>query len=109
MAREARIVALGPEQEIAGLASIGVELVPVESGGELGEALEEQTRDPGARIVLVSESVAEGARDVVADMRSRTGAVIALVPSHRGPRGMAVEWIRRAMEQSIGVDMISED
>ncbi len=108
MAGEGRIVAAGPHEEIAGLASVGIEPVPVRSSLELEQALLEAARDPGVRIVIVSESVAEGTQELIADLRRRSGLVILLVPSHRGSRGMAVEWIKRAMEQSIGVDMISE-
>ena len=36
------------------------------------------------------------------------GAVIMLVPSHRGSRDLTLQWMKRSMEQTIGVDMISK-
>jgi len=107
MAHETRIVAIGPEREMAGLASVGIEPVPVKSPGELAPALERQAGEEGVRVILLSESVAEGARGLVAELRRRTGTVILLAPAPRGSAGMAVAWLKHSMEQSIGVDMIS--
>lgn len=108
MADGAKIVALGPKEEIAGLASLGVEVAPVESPAELEAALPERARDPAPALILVSETVAGEARDLIAGLRRPGGAVILLVPSHRGSAGMALEWMKHGMEQSIGVDLITK-
>ena len=109
MAGEAQIVAIGPEREMAGLTSVGIDVVPVESGDELAEALTRRAEDPSVCVILISERVAEGARELVAALRQTTDAVLLLVPSHTGSRATAVQWIKHGMEQSIGVDMISGD
>ena len=108
MAGDGKVVAIGPREEIIGLRSVGIELVPVKAGSGLAEALSEQALDPGVRLVLVSESVAASAEAMIADLRRRGDAVIMLVPSHRGSRELTLQWMKRAMEQTIGVDMISK-
>jgi len=108
MPDELKIVALGPQEEIQGLRSIGVQPVPVESGSDLPEALSRHALDPDVKLVLVSESVAGEASRLVADLRRRSRAPIILIPSHRGPAGMALDWMKRGMEHHIGVDMITK-
>ena len=109
MANGGKIVAIGPREEIMGLRSVGMDLIAAENASELGAVLPQQALDPAVRLILVSETVADEAQATIAELRERGGAVIMLVPSHRGPKHLALQWIKRAMEQSIGVDMISKD
>jgi len=109
MSERGVIVAIGPRKEIIWLLSVGIEVAPVETEAELAGELASQCRREEVRLVLLSESVAEGARELVSDMRERTGTVIMLVPSWRGSKGITLDWIRHAMEQSIGVDLISDE
>jgi V/A-type H+-transporting ATPase subunit F len=101
-----RVVALGPREEVMGLATAGIEPVPVESPGELPAALDKAAADRAVALILLSETVAGQAEAAVAALRDRCGPAVLLVASHRGARGLAVQWIRRAMEQRIGVDMM---
>ena len=108
MAGKERIVAMGPREEIIGLRSIGIELVPVATARELQDNLPAQAARTEVQLVLVSETVADGARELVAETRDKTGAIIMLVPSHRGSKGTTIQWMKEAMAQSIGVDVISD-
>ena len=108
MTNEERVVAIGPREEVIGLRSVGIEFVPADTGADLADTLPAQALDPAVRLILVSESVADGAEAMIAKLRRRTSAVIMLVPSHGGSRDLTVQWMKRAMEQSIGVDMISK-
>jgi len=105
---DSKIVAIGPPEEVMAFQGIGVEAVPAESGADLAAALPGLALDPRVCLILVSESVAEGAQGLMAELRRRSRAIILLIPSHRGARGLALQWMRRSMEQSIGVDMIGE-
>ena len=108
MAGDGKIVAIGPHEEIIGLGSVGIELVAVSERSGLAGALSAKALERGVRLVLVSESVAAGAEAMIADLRRRSDAVIMLVPSHRGSRDLTMQWMKHAMEQTIGVDMISK-
>jgi V/A-type H+-transporting ATPase subunit F len=103
-----KIVAIGPRAEMLGLRSIGVDLIEVESREEMVKALDEQGDQPEVRLILLSETVAEDAREEVQEARQEGGPAILLVPSHRGSKGTTIDWMRHAMEQSIGVDVISD-
>lgn len=109
MPGEAKVVAVGPREEIMGLRSVGIEALPVEGAVELEKVLSEQALDPQVRLILVSETVAEGAERLIAALRRRCQAVIMLVPSHRGPKELTQQWMKRDMELSIGVDMITKE
>ena len=108
MAEDEKIVAIGPRAEMLGLRSIGVELVPVDTPDEMEESLRVQANRDDVRLVLLSETVAEDSRQVVRELRGRKGTVITLIPSHRGSKGLTVDWMRETMEQTIGVDVISD-
>ena len=106
-AGRARVVAIGPREEMFGLRSVGVEVVAVEAPSDVEQSLRAQAARPEVRLILVSESVADGAQKLVEDLREATGTMIMAVPSHLGSRGMTLTWMKHAMEQLLGVDVIS--
>ena len=108
MAQDQKIVAVGPRPEILGLRGIGVEILPVDGPEGMLKVLRQQVREAEVKLMIVSESVCEGTREQVQDLRREHGKPILLVPSHRGAEGVTLEWMREEMEQSIGVDLISE-
>ena len=108
MAEDQKIVAIGPRAEMLGLRSIGVELVPAEDQSEMVESLRVQANREEVRLIILSETMAEDAREEVQELRGRKGTVIMLVPSHRGSNRTTMDWMRHAMEQSIGVDILSD-
>ncbi|MBS3761838.1 MAG: V-type ATP synthase subunit F [Candidatus Brocadiia bacterium] len=108
MAETDKVVAIGPREEMKGLRTIGIELVPAERPEQMLETLDEQVKKPEVRLVVVSESVSEGSREELMNLRLETDTAILLIPSHRGSQGVTLDWIRQEMEQSIGVDVISE-
>jgi len=103
-----KVVAIGPREEMMGLAMAGIELVAAETPAELVQELPRQAAREDVCLVLLSESVAAEARELVSELRRRTGTVIMLLPAHEGARGVTAQWLKAAMEQSIGVDVISE-
>lgn len=104
---EAKIVAIGPRAETVGLRSIGIEVAPAESEQEAAEALRERTGEAETRLLILSETVAEGLRERVAAIRDG-GTPVLVVPSHRGAKELSFEWMKSAMEHSIGVDVLSD-
>lgn len=108
MSEKRKIVAVGPAEELLCLKSAGVEFVDLDVQGDLGAALRKQAQDPGVGLILVSEAVAGPQFDVVGQVRRQTGAVLMVVPSYRGSQGTTLEYMKHALEQSIGVDLISK-
>ncbi len=108
MSEKLKIVALGPAEELLCLKSAGVEFVELSAAQGLEAALRRQAQDPSVGLVLVSEVLAGPQFEVVDEVRRDTGAVLLVVPSYRGSQGTTLEFMKRALEQSIGVDLISK-
>ncbi len=108
MSDKLRIVAVGPAEELLCLRSAGVDFVDVGPKDDLGAALRKQAQDPDVGLILVSEALAGQQFEVVAEVRRDTGAVLLVLPSYRGSQGTTLEHMKRALEQSIGVDLISK-
>ena len=109
MAKQIKIVALGLKKEFSCLRAAGVEVIPVESGQEFEEALRRQATDTEVGVVIASESLAERERHAfINELRHQTGTVILVVPSYEGPKETTLSFMKHALEQSIGVDLISK-
>ena len=109
MAVTSKLVAIGPEEELAYLRCAGVAFVPVERGEDLENALRRQARDPDAGLIIVSETVAAERQGMVAEVRRETGTPVLVAPSHKGSAGSTASHMRHVLEQSIGVDLLSKD
>lgn len=108
MTEKLKIVAVGPAEELLCLRSAGVDFVEVGPQDDLGAALRKLAQDPAVGMVLVSEAVAGPQFALVAEVRRQTGAVLMVVPGYRGSQGTTLEFMKHALEQSIGVDLISK-
>ena len=108
MSDKRKIVAVGPAEELLCLKSVGVEFTEVGPQDDLAAALRKHALDRAVGLILVSEAVAGERFSVVADVRRDTGAVLMVVPSYRGSQGTTLDFMKHALEQSIGVDLISK-
>ena len=108
MSESAQIIAIGPADELLCLKTLGVEVAVVEDGAGLEEALERQAARAEGGVILVSEAVTKGQMGVIAGFRARTGLPVLVVPSYRGARGLTLEQMTHALEQCVGVDLISK-
>ncbi len=108
MSESPKIVAIGPRSEMLGLQSIGVELVSVDTEEEMTESLRVQVNRQEVRLILLSETMADELQEEVEELRGRKNTVIMLVPSHLGAKNTTMEWMRKTMERTIGVDVLSE-
>jgi len=109
MAVTKKLVAIGPRDEMLYLRGAGMQFVPLEAGEDLEEPLRRGARDAAVGLTLVSETAAEGKLDMIDELRRATGAVILVVPSHRGSTGSTTAHMRRVLELSVGVDLLGED
>ena len=109
MAVTRKVVAIGPRDEMLYLRGAGIEFVPLEAGEDLAAPLSRSTHDTTVGLTLVSETSAEGLMDVIGELRRATGAVVLVVPSHRGGTGRTMDHMRRVLEQSVGVNLLGDD
>jgi len=108
MAKARKVVAIGPSGELFCLKSLGAEFVPLRPDGNLEEELRKHASDPTVGLILVSEPVAQGKHALIAELRHERRAVVLVVPSYRGTSGTTLSFMKRTLEQSIGVDLISK-
>jgi V/A-type H+-transporting ATPase subunit F len=109
MAVTKKVVAIGPRDEMLYLRGAGIEFVPLKAGEDLAAPLRHSAHDAAVGLTLVSETAAEGKMDMIGELRRATGAVVLVVPSHRGSTGSTMAHMRRVLEQSVGVDLLGED
>jgi len=91
------------------LREAGMEFVPLEAGEDLEAPLRRAMGDAAVGLTLLSETVAGDRPDVVDEVRRATGAVVLVVPSHRGSTGSTLSHMRRVLEQSVGVNLLGDD
>ena len=108
MSGKRKIVALGPAEELLCLKSVGVEFFELGPQDDLAATLRRHAQDPAVGLIIVSEAVVGERFSVVAQVRRDTGAALMVVPSYRGSQGMTLAFMKHALEQSIGVDLISK-
>lgn len=110
MAKHKRIIAVGPVEEVRGLKAAGVEVVDVDKASAMAKAIEPYLADEDTAMIIVSEALLEGESDfaVITAMRRKTRAVIMVVPSYLGSKNLTFSYMKQALQQSIGVDLISE-
>jgi V/A-type H+-transporting ATPase subunit F len=109
MPEQQQIVAVGPREEILGLKSAGVQILPADDASAAEDLLREHAESNETKLILLSESIARELEQLVREVRTEERTLVLLIPSHRGAEGMTKEWIKRAMEQTIGVDVISDN
>jgi hypothetical protein len=109
MAVTRKLVAIGPRKEMLYLRGAGIEFMPLEAGEDLEGPLRRCARDAGVGLTLVSETAAAGKLNMIGEVRRETGAVVLVVPSHKGSSGSTIAHMRRVLEQSVGVDLLGED
>jgi vacuolar-type H+-ATPase subunit F/Vma7 len=103
-----QIAAIGPEYEMIGLKSIGIDVYSANRGADLAEILTEITGKSEYRLILINESIVEESWEQIEYLREEMDTVITILPSAEGAMLLTLKRMKYQMEQSIGVDLISE-
>lgn len=104
-----RAVAVGEKQYILGFKGAGFDIVACNDGDELRAELGRLSRESDVAIVLVTESIAAEAEDALDAFRERSDAVLSVIPTHEGSRHTSFERMKKAVERSIGVDILGKE
>jgi len=94
---------------ILGFKGVGFEVVPAEDGESLARELAALARTPDVGVVLVTESVAAEAPEALAHFREMSSAILTTIPTHKGTQHRSFNEMRKAIEYSIGVDMLGKE
>ncbi len=104
-----KAVAVGEKHLILGFKGVGFEIIPLEDSTRLGQELAALSRDAEVGFVLVTESMANESPQAVREFRQRSSAVLTVIPTHEGSRHVSFEEMRKAVERSMGVDILGKD
>lgn len=104
-----KAVAVGEKRFILGFKGVGFEIVDSNDANELRTALGELSRDPDVALVLVTESLAVEAPDAIDTFRERSQAIVTVIPTHEGSRNTSFQAMKKAVERSIGVDILGKE
>jgi len=103
-----RTIAIGTRDQVRAFRGAGVEVVTITNAKEAKAALREQSLDPSVALILISEYLAADIQEELDDIRSRSTAIVLVIPSHKGSQHPSLLELKTLIEHSIGVDMIGK-
>ena len=104
-----RAVAVGERNLILGFKGARFEIAGCVDGYSLHAELGRLSRETDVALVLVTESMAAEAPEAVDQFRERSQAILTIIPTHEGSTHYSYEWMRKAVERSIGVDILGKN
>jgi vacuolar-type H+-ATPase subunit F/Vma7 len=104
----AKAVAVGEKHLILGFKAVGFELRSVTDSSRLPQELAALACDTEIGLVVVTESMASEAPRALDEFREKSGAILTIIPTHEGSRHVSFEEMRRAVERSLGVDILGK-
>jgi vacuolar-type H+-ATPase subunit F/Vma7 len=103
-----KAVAVGEKRFILGFKGAGFEVADCNDEHELRAALGALARDTDVALVLVTESLAIEAPDALVTFRDRSPAILTVIPTHEGSKHTSFQAMKKAVELSIGVDILGK-
>ena len=105
-----RAIAVGEKTFILGFKGVGFEIEPVDNAQSVGTVLGALSRQRDVGLVLLTETMAAENAEAVGNFRQTCpGAILTVIPTHKGSSRGSFQEMRKAVERSIGVDMLGKD
>ncbi len=104
-----RAIAVGERHLILGFKGVGFEIAGCDDVETLHTELGKLSRDSDVALVLVTESMAKEAPDAIAAFRDRSRAILSIIPTHEGSEHYSFQRMKKAVERSIGVDILGKE
>ena len=104
-----RAVAVGEKRYILGFKGAGFEIVECNDAEALRRELGALSRETDVAIALVTESIALEAPDAIDAFCERSSAILTIVPTHEGSKHTSFDRMKKAVERSIGVDILGKE
>ena len=104
-----KAVAVGEKQFILGFKGVGFDIQDCNNADDLRKTMATLARDADVALVLVTESLAVEAPDALDAFRERSQAIITIIPTHEGSRNTSFLAMKKAVERSIGVDILGKE
>lgn len=100
-----KIAVLGDYDSIYGFATLGLSICPVQSREEAKDKLRQLAAGKYG-IIYITEAVAAGLTDVIAEYKEQTMPAIIQIPGVSGNTGAGVEGVKKTVEQAVGSDIL---
>ena len=105
-----RAIVVGEKTFILGFKGVGFEIEPAENAESVGRILGALSRERNIGLVLLTETMAAENAEAVANFREMNpGAILTVIPTHKGSTRRSFEEMRKTVERSIGVDMLGKE
>ncbi|MCC6793526.1 MAG: hypothetical protein IT366_00290 [Candidatus Hydrogenedentes bacterium] len=104
-----KAVAVGEKQYVLGFKGAGFEIVECNDADSLRKELGALAKDGDVAVALVTESIALEAPDAIDTFREKSNAVLTIVPTHEGSKHTSFNRMKKAIELSIGVDILGKE
>lgn len=103
-----KAVAVGEKHLILGFKGVGFEVVPVDDREKFASILNTLCRDAEVCLIVITESIASGSEKVIEEFRSRSSAILTIIPTHEGSTHRSFQEMRKSVERSLGVDILGK-
>lgn len=104
----AKAVAIGEKHLVLGFKGVGFDVLAASDEAAFSRELNRAGRDPEVGLILVTESLAALAPQVLLEFRSTCSTIVTVIPSHEGSLGTGFQEMRKAVERSLGVDLLGK-
>lgn len=104
----AKAYIIGEKHQILGFKGIGFEIVAVTEARQGADELFRLSRSPDTGLVLITEGIAREASPAIDDFRSRSSAIVMVVPTHEGAMHLSFNYMRQIVERSLGIDLLGK-
>ena len=104
-----RADAVGEKQYVLGFKGVGFEILECNDAESLRRELGALSKETDVAIALVTESIALEAPDAIDTFREKSSAVLTIVPTHEGSKHTSFNRMKKAIELSIGVDILGKE
>lgn len=105
-----RAIAVGEKTFILGFKGVGFEIEPADNAEGVARVLGTLAREKNVGLVLLTESMAAENPEAVVNFRgANPGAILTVIPTHKGSTRASFKEMRKAVERSIGADMLGKE
>lgn len=99
---------IGEKHQILGFKGVGFEIVPVTEASQAADALFQLSRGHDTGLVLITEVLAKEAPQAIDDFRTRSSAIVVVIPTHEGAMHLSFNDMRKIVERSLGIDLLGK-
>lgn len=103
-----KVAVIGDYDSILGFNALGMDLFAADNALQAGVHLDAAAAG-GYAIVYITEQLAEGIPEKIAEYRNRKLPAIVPIPSIKGSTGIGMQQVKDSVKKAVGVDILGFD